>query len=61
MSNLAELVERQNAVIRIQSEAIDDLFLLLLQYISAEEADKLPVLTKINTAAELRKEVKDGA
>ncbi len=57
MSNLAELVERQNGIIRIQSEAIDELFFLLLQHISAEEADNLPVLTKINTAAKLRENV----
>lgn len=57
MSNLAELVERQNGIIRIQSEVIDELFVLLLQHISAEEADNLPVVTKINAAAELRKEV----
>lgn len=56
MSNLAELVERQNAVIRIQSEAIDELFLLLMQHISAEEADMLPALNKINTAVQLKEE-----
>lgn len=38
MSQL-EIVERQNAVIRIQSGIIDELFLLLMQHISVEEAD----------------------
>lgn len=55
--NPLEVVERQNAIIRIQSSVIDELFRLLLQHISADEADSLPVLQKINTAASLRKEV----
>lgn len=55
--NLLETVERQNSIIRIQSDVIDELFRLLLQHISAEEADNLPVIQKINTAASLRKEV----
>lgn len=50
-------VERLNQVIRIQSDAIDELFLLLMQHISAEEADALPVIKKINCAAELRREL----
>ena len=40
--NLLETVERQNAIIRIQSGVIDELFRLLLQHISAEEADSPP-------------------
>ena len=55
--DLLETVERQNAIIRIQSNVIDDLFRLLLQHITAEEADSLPVLQKINTAASLRQEI----
>ena len=52
-----EVVERQNAIIRIQSGVIDELFCLLMQHISADEADSLPVLKKINTAASLRQEI----
>lgn len=52
-----EVVERQNAIIRMQSSVIDELFRLLMQHISADEADSLPVIQKINTAASLRKEV----
>lgn len=55
--DLLETVERQNAIIRIQSNVIDDLFRLLLQHITAEEADSLPILQKINTAASLRQEI----
>lgn len=57
MSQL-EIVERQNAVIRIQSGIIDELFLLLMQHISAEEADALPVIDRIKQAAEIRREIK---
>lgn len=57
MSNPVEVVEAQNAVIRIQSEVIDELFILLMQHISAEEADQLPVLQKINHAATLREDI----
>ncbi|MBQ7562774.1 MAG: hypothetical protein IJT16_02160 [Lachnospiraceae bacterium] len=57
MSNLAETIEQQNAVIRIQSEVIDELFILLLQHITAEEADRLPAIEKINTAAKLREKI----
>lgn len=56
MSQL-EIVERQNAVIRIQSGIIDELFLLLMQHISVEEADALPVISRINQAAEIRREI----
>ncbi|MBQ9692492.1 MAG: hypothetical protein IJV70_04975 [Clostridia bacterium] len=57
MSSLAETVEQQNAVIRLQSEVIDELFILLLQHITAEEADRLPAIEKINTAAKLREKI----
>lgn len=54
--DVVETVERLNAVIRIQSGVIDDLFLLLMQYLTAEEVDSLPVIKKINSAAKLRAE-----
>jgi hypothetical protein len=56
MTNLAEVAEKQDAIIKTQSEVINELFLLLLKYISAEDADMLPVLNKINTAAQLKEE-----
>jgi len=56
-----KVVERQDAIIRIQSTVIDELFLLLMQHISAEEADRLPVLDKISTAAKIRQDLVDGA
>lgn len=49
-----KVVEQQNAIIRIQSGVIDELFLLLMQHISAEEADSLPCIARINQAEEIR-------
>lgn len=59
MSDPVEVVEVQNRIIRMQSDVINDLFLLLLQHITAEEADRLPVVKKINEAAELRESVSE--
>lgn len=56
-----KVVEWQDAIIRIQSTVIDELFLLLMQHINAEEADRLPVLDKIDTAAKIRQDQADGA
>lgn len=58
MSNLVKVVEAQTAIIHLQSDVIDELFLLLMQHIGAEEADKLPLLEKINEAAKLRESIK---
>ena len=52
--NALEVIESQNAIIKIQSDAINELFELLMQHISAEEADKLQVVEKINRAAQIR-------
>ena len=52
--NLAEVIAKQNRIIEIQAEAIDDLFSLLMQHITVEEADQLPTVKKINLAAEIR-------
>ena len=56
MSDL-QLVEKLTSVVRIQSEVISELYQLLMQHISAEEADALQVTQKINRAAEIMKEV----
>ncbi len=55
--NTVETVEKLNTIISIQSEAINELFNLLMQHISAEEADELPVIKKINHAAEIQAEL----
>jgi len=57
VGRLTEVVHQQSEIIGIQSEVIDELFTLLAQHITAEEADRLPVITKINQAAEIRREI----
>ncbi len=57
MCRLTEAVTKQGEIIRIQSEVIDELFLLLLQHITVEEADGLGVVDKINSAARIRAEL----
>ncbi|MCD8364792.1 MAG: hypothetical protein LUC83_03065 [Clostridiales bacterium] len=57
MSKLTQIMERQNEVIKIQSDIIDDLFALLIQHISAEEADHLPALDKMRQVVDLRAEI----
>lgn len=49
-----KIVEQQNAIIRIQSGVIDELFILLMQHISADEAGALPCIDRINQAAQIR-------
>lgn len=53
-SNLVEVVEKQNAIISIQAGVINELFQLLSQHVAAEELDALPVIARINTAADIR-------
>lgn len=60
MSDLTETVEKQNAIIQMQSGIINELFQLLMQHISADEADALPVVQRINEAAGLREWIERG-
>lgn len=55
-----ETVEKLNAIINIQSGVIDELFSLLMQHMSADEADALPVVQRINEAAGLRQWIERG-
>lgn len=57
MVYLMETVEKQNNIIRLQSDVINTLFTELIHRITAEEADKLPVTAKINLAADLRRQI----
>ena len=58
--NDVNIVETLNAIIRLQSTIIDELFVLLAQHITVDELDKLPVIDKINEAAKLRVDVDLG-
>lgn len=60
MSDLTETVEKQNVIIQMQSGIINELFQLLMQHISADEADSLPVVQRINEAASLREWIERG-
>lgn len=55
MDNLGYITEQQNGIIKTQSEIINELLSLLMQHISADEADGLPVVGKINGVAEIRR------
>ena len=50
------LFETQAEIIRLQSEAIIDLFGIMSQLLPAEELDSLPAIQKINEAAAIRAE-----
>jgi hypothetical protein len=56
-TNLTEIVEKQSLIISIQAGVINDLFGLLGQYMATEELDTLPVVARINTAAEIQSEI----
>ena len=57
--SLAELVEKQNMIIKEQAAIVDDLFLLLLQHISVEELNDTKETEKINHVAALKESVKN--
>lgn len=52
--NPLEVIETQSEIIRLQTDSINELFKLLMEHITAEEADNLPTVHKINLAAELK-------
>lgn len=52
-----DIIEKQNEVIRIQSDVINGLLNDLMQYITVEEADKLPEVTQINLATQIKNEI----
>jgi len=56
-NNLVEVVERQNQVISMQADIINELFQLLSQHLTAGELGNLPVLDRIDTAARISAEI----
>lgn len=52
-----KIIDTQNTIIKIQSDVINELFLLLMNHIEIKEIDNLPVINKINLAAELRRKI----
>lgn len=57
--NEIQIIEIQNTIIQLQSDAIKDLFVEIMKHIAAEEADRLPVVDKINAAASLKNEIEE--
>lgn len=51
---MVDIIDTQNTIIKMQSGIIDKLFLLLMQYITVEEADGLDIVKKINEIARVR-------
>lgn len=52
MNNPVEIIEKQNDIIRTQSEIIDDLYRLLIQHITVDELCSMSICGKINAVAE---------
>lgn len=50
-------METQNAIIRMQSNVIDELFLLLMQHISVNETENLKCIETLNEAAKLNNSI----
>lgn len=51
--NTVEMFATQQAIIDLQSKAINSLFLLLMQYVTPEETDNMDCVKNINQAAQL--------
>lgn len=58
MDNILELIDRQNVIIKEQSEIINSLLLLLMNYMTVEEVDNLDEVKKINEIARLKEGIK---
>ena len=59
LKNTAEIIEKQNRIIQIQADVINDLYGLLMQHITVEEAEALPAVAKINLAADIRSTIEE--
>ena len=53
----AEVYEKQHEIIRLQSEAINELVSLLAQHKDVDDADFAPAKEKIDLAARIRAEM----
>ena len=54
LGKIEELVYAQTQIINLQSGIIDELFQLVLQYMTIEEIDRCPLLESIKSVSELR-------
>lgn len=56
-TNLTESFEIQNSIIRMQSQIINDLIIILMQHEAIESIDEMPFVDKINEAAKLKEKI----
>lgn len=56
-TNLVESFEAQNTIIRMQSQIINDLIIILMQHEAIESIDEMPFVDKINEAAKLKESI----
>ena len=56
-TNLVESFEVQNSIIRMQSQIINDLILILMQHEETENIDGMPFVNKINEVAKLKESI----
>ena len=56
-TNLTESFEIQNSIIRMQSQIINDLIIILMQHEAIESIDEMPFVDKINEAAKLKESI----
>lgn len=59
MRDPVEVVERQAQIIAMQSETINELFILLMQHMAVKGVYRLPCVVRLNRAA-LRSEISPG-
>ena len=52
--SIPELIEKQNVIIKEQADIIDSLFLLLLQYTTAEELEESNEARRISQVASMK-------
>ena len=56
-TNLTESFEIQKSIIRMQSQIINDLIIILMQHEAIESIDEMPFVDKINEAAKLKEKI----
>jgi len=56
LKTLIDTIDRQEKIIDLQKDVINDLFQLLSMHISADELDSLDAVKKINFVAQLRED-----
>lgn len=52
---ITEMIGAQNRIINLQSDIIDDLYILLAQHLSEEDIQSLPEIDKMGEAVGMKK------